>query len=71
MSPLQRRIATVTKLTANLVSQLRELDQAREQVRKARRLFVGLWVVAVVISLMGWAAAIAWLVYTAVRLLAG
>ena len=31
----QRRIATITNLTANLVAQLRELDQAREQVRKA------------------------------------
>jgi len=35
MSPLQRRIAAVTNSTANLVAQLHELDQVREQVRKA------------------------------------
>src|SRR5215471_14499906 len=35
MSPLQRRIAAVTNSTSNLVVQLRELDQVREQVRKA------------------------------------
>ena len=35
MSPLQRRIAFLTDATADLVAQLRELDQMREQVRKA------------------------------------
>ena len=35
MSPLQRRIAVVINSTANLVAQLRQLDQVREQVRKA------------------------------------
>ena len=35
MSPLQRRIAVVTSSTANLVAQLRELDQVREQVTNA------------------------------------
>jgi hypothetical protein len=35
MSSLQRRIAAVTDTTANLITQLRELDQLREQVRKA------------------------------------
>ncbi len=35
MSSLQRRIAVVIDTTANLVTQLRELDLLREQVRKA------------------------------------
>jgi hypothetical protein len=35
MSPLQRRVTAITNSTANLVAQLRELDQVREQVRKA------------------------------------
>jgi hypothetical protein len=36
MSSLQRRIAAITDTTAHLITQLRELDQLREQVRKAR-----------------------------------
>src|SRR5215831_5184185 len=32
---LEQRIAAVTNSTANLVSQLRELDEVREQVREA------------------------------------
>lgn len=35
MRSLQRRIAAVTDSTDKLVSQLRELDHLREQVRKA------------------------------------
>jgi hypothetical protein len=35
MSSLQRRIAAVTDTTAKLIMQLRELDQLRDQVRKA------------------------------------
>jgi hypothetical protein len=35
MSSLQRRIATVSDTTANLIVQLRELDRLREQVREA------------------------------------
>jgi len=35
MSSLQQRIAAVTDTTANLIAQLRELDQLRDQVRKA------------------------------------
>jgi len=35
MSSLQRRIAAVTDTTANLIAQLRELDQLRDQVTKA------------------------------------
>ena len=35
MSPLQRRIATVSDMTANLIAELRELDRLREQVREA------------------------------------
>jgi hypothetical protein len=38
MSILQRRIADVIDTTAQLVAQLRELDQLREQVRKAQLL---------------------------------
>jgi hypothetical protein len=37
MSSLQRRIAAITDTTANLIIQLRELDELREQVRKAAR----------------------------------
>ena len=36
MSILQRLIADVSNTTAQLVAQLRELDQLREQVRKAQ-----------------------------------
>ena len=39
MSSLQRRIAVVIDTTANLVTQLRELDLLREQVRKAEELY--------------------------------
>jgi hypothetical protein len=35
MSSLQRRIATVSDTTANLIAQLRELDRLRDQLRKA------------------------------------
>ena len=35
MSSLQRRIATVSDTTANLIVQLRELDRLRDQVREA------------------------------------
>jgi hypothetical protein len=35
MSSLQRRITAVIDTTANLITQLRELDRLREQVRKA------------------------------------
>ena len=35
MSSIQRRISAVTDSTAHLVAQLRELDELREQVRKA------------------------------------
>jgi len=35
MRSLQRRIATVSDTTANLIDQLRELDRLREQVREA------------------------------------
>ena len=35
MSPLQQRIAAITDTTANLIAQLSELEQLREQVRKA------------------------------------
>jgi hypothetical protein len=35
MSSLQQRIAAITDTTAHLITQLRELDQLREQVRKA------------------------------------
>jgi hypothetical protein len=39
MSSLQRRTAVVIDTTANLVTQLRELDLLREQVRKAEELY--------------------------------
>jgi len=39
MSSLQQRIAAVTDTTANLITQLRELDLLREQVRKAEELY--------------------------------
>jgi hypothetical protein len=39
MSSLQRRIAVVIDTTANLVTQLRELDLLREQVRKAEEIY--------------------------------
>ncbi len=35
MSSLQRRIASVSDTTANLIAQLRELDRLRDQLRKA------------------------------------
>lgn len=35
MSPTKRRIAAVTDSTAHLVAELRELDELREQVRRA------------------------------------
>lgn len=35
MSPLQQRIAAMSTTTANLIAQLSELEQLREQVRKA------------------------------------
>ena len=35
MRSLQRRIATVSDMTANLIAELRELDRLREQVREA------------------------------------
>jgi hypothetical protein len=38
MSPLQQRIAAISTNTANLIAQLSELDQLREQVRKATQL---------------------------------
>ena len=37
MSSIQRRIVAVTDSTAYLVAQLRELDELREQVRRALR----------------------------------
>ena len=39
MSSLQQRIAAFTDMTANLITQLRELDLLREQVRKAEELY--------------------------------
>jgi hypothetical protein len=36
MNDLQRRIVAVNDATAQLVAQLRELDQLREQVKKAQ-----------------------------------
>jgi len=39
MSSLQRRIAAFIDTTANLVTQLRELDLLREQVRKAEEFY--------------------------------
>jgi hypothetical protein len=39
MSSLQRRIVVVIDTTANLVTQLRELDLLLEQVRKAEELY--------------------------------
>jgi hypothetical protein len=36
MTSLQRRIASLTDTTANLIRQLRELQDLREQIRKAR-----------------------------------
>jgi hypothetical protein len=39
MSSLQQRIAAFTDMTANLVTQLRELDLLREQVRKAEEVY--------------------------------
>jgi hypothetical protein len=39
MSSLQQLITTFTDTTANLISQLRELDLLREQVRKAEELY--------------------------------
>jgi prefoldin subunit 5 len=38
MSSIQRRIAAVSDSAAHLVAQLRELDELREQVRKALQL---------------------------------
>jgi hypothetical protein len=39
MSSLQQHIEAVTDTTANLITQLRELDLLREQVRKAEELY--------------------------------
>ncbi len=39
MSSLQRHIAAVTATTANLITQLRELNLLREQVRKAEEFY--------------------------------
>ena len=39
MSSLQQRIAAFTDMIANLITQLRELDLLREQVRKAEELY--------------------------------
>jgi hypothetical protein len=39
MSSLQQRIAAFADMTANLITQLRELDLLREQVRKAEELY--------------------------------
>ena len=39
MSSLQQRIAAFTDMTANLITQLCELDRRREQVRKAEELY--------------------------------
>ena len=39
MSSLQQRIATFTDTTASLITQLRELDLLREQVRKAEEFY--------------------------------
>jgi hypothetical protein len=39
MISLQRRIATFTDTTANLITLLRELDLLREQVRKAEEFY--------------------------------
>jgi hypothetical protein len=39
MSSLQRRVAVVLDTTANLVTQLSELDLLREQVRKAEEFY--------------------------------
>jgi hypothetical protein len=39
MSSLQQLITTFTATTANLITQLRELDLLREQVRKAEELY--------------------------------
>jgi len=39
MSSLQQLITTFTDTTANLITQLRELDLLREQVRKAEELY--------------------------------
>ena len=39
MRSLQQLIATFTDTTANLITQLRELDLLREQVRKAEELY--------------------------------
>ena len=39
MSSLQQRIAAFTDMTANLITQLCELDRLREQVRKAEELY--------------------------------
>jgi hypothetical protein len=36
MSSLQRRIATLTQSTAGLIAELRELENLREQVKRAR-----------------------------------
>ena len=36
MSSLQRRIASVTSITANLIAELSELDRLRDQVREAQ-----------------------------------
>jgi hypothetical protein len=37
MSSLRKRIAACAKASANLLAQLNELDELREQVRKAER----------------------------------
>jgi hypothetical protein len=39
MSFLQRRLAAFIDTTANLITQLRELDLLREQVRKAEEFY--------------------------------
>ena len=39
MSSLQQRIAAFTDMTANLITQLCELDRLHEQVRKAEELY--------------------------------
>jgi hypothetical protein len=39
MSSLQQRIAAFTDMTANLITQLCELDRLREQVRKAEEFY--------------------------------
>ena len=45
----------------------RELSPPREMTRFRRRLIVGLWILVLAVSMIGWLVALAWIAYQLVR----